>query len=184
MVKIINNLGQKTDKFAKFDYMSTKNIASSKLEGKKAPSFTLPNQNGEKKSLKDYEGSYLLLYFYPKDLTPGCTTQACSLNDNLTPLKKLGLKVVGISCDSEAKHQKFIEKYGLKFELLADIDKKTVQEYGVWVEKSMYGKKYMGIQRDSFLIDPKGKIIKHYIKVKPSEHVAEVIKDMKEIKAS
>ena len=164
--------------------MSTKETAPPLLEGKKAPSFSLPNQNGEKKSLKDYEGSYLLLYFYHKDLTPGCTTQACSLNDSLSTLKKLGLKVVGVSCDDEAKHQRFIEKYKLNFDLLADVEKKTVQKYGVWVEKSMYGKKYMGIQRDSFLIDPKGRIIKHYIKVKPSEHVAEIIKDIKEIKAS
>jgi len=162
--------------------MSTKEKKSSSLEGKKAPSFSLNNQAGQRKTLKDYEGSYLILYFYPKDLTPGCTTEACSFNDNLTKLKKLGLEVVGISCDNEEKHQKFIDKYKLKFDLLADIDKKVVEKYGVWVEKSMYGKKYMGIQRDTFLIDPKGKIIKHYIKIKPAEHVAEIIKDMKEIK--
>jgi peroxiredoxin Q/BCP len=156
----------------------------SQLEGKKAPNFSINNQDGLRKTLKDYEGRFLLLYFYPKDMTPGCTTQACSLNDNLSKLKKLGIEVVGVSCDSEERHQKFIDKYNLHFDLLADIDQKTVERYGVWLEKSMYGKKYMGIQRDSFLIDPKGKIVKHYIKVKPAEHVAQIIKDMKEINLS
>jgi thioredoxin-dependent peroxiredoxin len=156
----------------------------SNLEGKKAPNFSINNQNGQRKTLKDFEGSFLLLYFYPKDMTPGCTTQACSFNENIDKLKKLGVEVVGISCDSEEKHQKFINKYNLSFDLLADIEQKTVEKYGVWVEKSMYGKKYMGIQRDSFLIDPKGKIVKHYIKVKPAGHVAEVIKDIKEIELS
>ena len=164
--------------------MATKEKGISNFEGKKAPSFSLKNQDGEKKSLKDYAGSYLVLFFYPKDLTPGCTTEACSFNDNLSKLKKLGVEILGLSCDDEAKHQRFIDKYKLKFDLLADIDKKVVEKYGVWVEKSMYGKKYMGIQRDSFLIDPKGKVIKHYIKVKPGEHVAEVIKDMKELSKS
>jgi len=161
--------------------MATKEKGISEFEGKKAPGFSLKNQTGEKISLKDYLGSYLILFFYPKDLTPGCTTEACSFNDNLSKLKKLGVEILGLSCDDEVKHQKFIDKYKLKFDLLADIDKKVVEKYGVWVEKSMYGKKYMGIQRDSFLIDPKGKIIKHYIKIKPGEHVAEVIKDMKEL---
>lgn len=162
--------------------MGTKEKSS--LVGKKAPSFSLKNQNGEVISLKDFAGSYLVLYFYPKDLTPGCTTQACSFNDNLAKLKKLGVKVLGVSCDDELKHQKFIDKYKLKFDLLADTEKKMVEKYGVWVEKSMYGKKYMGIQRDTFLIDPKAKIIKHYPKVKPSEHVEELIKDIKEFQRS
>ena len=112
-------------------------------------------------------------------MTPGCTTQACSIKDNMNKFKKLGIQVLGVSCDSIERHQKFIEKYKLNFPLLSDEDQKVVNKYGVWVEKSMYGKKYMGIQRDSFLIDTKGKIIKHYVKVKPAEHVAEVIKDVK-----
>jgi peroxiredoxin Q/BCP len=111
-------------------------------------------------------------------MTPGCTIEAESFRDNMAKLRKLGAEVLGVSCDSEDLHHKFSCKYKLNFPLLSDEKKELVKEYGVWVEKSMYGKKYMGIQRDSFLIDPKGKIIKHYIKVKPEEHVSEVIADI------
>lgn len=152
----------------------------STLEGKKAPAIKLSDDQGQILSLKDFIGSYVLVYFYPKDSTPGCTTEACSFKDHMNQLKKLGVQVLGISCDSVASHQKFKEKYKLNFPLLADVEKEVAQSYGVWVEKSMYGKKYMGIQRDSFLIDPKGLIIKHYVKVKPAEHVANVISDVKE----
>ncbi len=152
------------------------------LEGKKAPLIKLKDDKDQIVSLKDFEGSYVLVYFYPKDLTPGCTTEACSFKDNMNQLKKLGVQVLGISCDSVATHQKFKEKYQLNFPLLADTNKEVVEKYGVWVEKSMYGKKYMGIQRDSFLINPKGIIVKHYIKIKPAEHVAAVIADVKELK--
>jgi peroxiredoxin Q/BCP len=148
---------------------------------KKAPNFKLKDQNDQVRTLKDYAGKYLLIYFYPRDLTPGCTTEACSFQENLGALKKLKLEVVGVSCDSVASHKKFADKYDLEFPLLSDSEQKMVNDYGVWVEKSMYGKKYMGIQRDSFLISPKGEIIKHYQKVKPAEHVAEIIKDLKEI---
>lgn len=152
------------------------------LEGKKAPQIKLKDDKDQIISLKDFTGSYVLVYFYPKDMTPGCTTEACSFRDNLSQLKKLGVQVLGISCDKVATHQKFRDKYELNFPLLADVDKDVVNRYGVWVEKSMYGKKYMGIQRDSFLIDPKGVIIKHYVKIKPAEHVAEIINDIKEFK--
>jgi peroxiredoxin Q/BCP len=151
------------------------------LEGKKAPTIKLKDDKDEVINLKDFLGSYVLVYFYPKDLTPGCTTEACSFKDNMNQLKKLGVQVLGISCDTVTTHQKFKEKYQLNFPLLADVDKEVVDSYGVWVEKSMYGKKYMGIQRDSFLINPKGIIVKHYIKIKPAEHVAAVISDVKEL---
>ena len=155
--------------------------SKSSFEGKKAPSIILNNEQGEKFSLKDQIGSYVLIYFYPKDDTPGCTTEACSIRDKSKQIEKSGLKVFGISPDDETKHQKFIGKYNLNFPLLCDIDHKVAEKYGVWVEKSMYGKKYMGIQRDSFLIDPNGKIIKHYKKVKPESHIDDVLNDLKNL---
>jgi len=159
-----------------------KNKENSKFVSKPAPDFTLLDDSGKEFSLKDFSGNYLLIYFYPRDLTPGCTTQACSLRDNLAELKNLGLTVLGVSCDSIESHQKFKQKHNLNFPLLADVDKKMVLDYGVWVEKSMYGKKYMGIQRDSFLINKEGRIIKHYVKVKPAEHAEELLHDMLNIK--
>lgn len=154
-------------------------VPSSKFEGKKAPEIKLKDQDGKTRTLKEFAGSYIALFFYPKDMTPGCTTEACSFRDNIGPLKKLGVQVLGISCDDEKTHQKFIAKHDLNFPLLADTERKVVEKYGIWVEKSMYGKKYMGIQRDSFLIGPDGTILKHYIKVKPEQHVAEIIEDVK-----
>ena len=148
---------------------------------KKISDFKLKDQNGKTCTLKEFLGKYLLIYFYPRDLTPGCTTEACSFQDNLSALKKLNLEVIGVSCDSPESHKKFADKYNLKFTLLADTEKEMVKDFGVWVEKSMYGKKYMGIQRDSFLIGPKGQIIKHYQKVKPANHVAEILQDLKEL---
>lgn len=159
----------------------TKKAEESKMLGKKAPAIKLLDDKGDSRSLSEFKDSYVLIYFYPKDMTPGCTQEAELFRDNLKKLKKLGLEVIGISCDDVEKHKKFKDKYKLNFPLLADTDKKVVEKYGVWVEKSMYGKKYMGIQRDSFLIDPKGKIIKHYIKVKPAKHIDEVLNDMQEI---
>ena len=159
--------------------MATK--AKSEMEGKKAPAISLKDENGDKFSLKDHSGSYVLIYFYPKDDTPGCTKEACSIRDHSKQIKKAGLKVFGISPDDEAKHQKFITKYKINFPLLCDIDHKIAEKYGVWVEKNMYGRKYMGIQRDSFLIDPNGKIIKHYRKVKPETHIVDVLEDLKNL---
>ena len=114
-------------------------------------------------------------------MTPGCTTEACSFQDNYRKLQNMGVEILGISCDDTSRHRKFADKYKFKYDLLADTEQKVVQKYGVWVEKNMYGKKYMGIRRDSFLVDPKGKIVKHYQKVKPAEHVAQVIADVKEL---
>ncbi len=147
--------------------------------GSKAPAISLPDQNGKIQKLSDYLGQWVLVYFYPKDDTPGCTTEACSLRDNFPKLGKLKAKVFGISTDSVASHKKFAEKYQLPFTLLADVDKKVVEKYGVWAEKSMYGRKYFGILRNSYLIDPQGKIIKIYEKVKPATHAEEVLEDLK-----
>ena len=148
---------------------------------KKAPNFTLLDQEGKEHSLSDYLGKKVLLYFYPKDDTPGCTTEACNFRDRLNELKKYKLQVLGVSCDDVKSHKKFAEKFQLNFPLLADTEKKLVEKYGVWKEKSMYGKKYMGIQRDSFLIDEKGVVVRHYEKVKPAEHVDEIIEDLKSL---
>lgn len=149
------------------------------LLNKVAPDFELEDQDGAKRSLKDFAGKYVLLYFYPKDMTPGCTVEAQCFRDKLNDLKALDVQVLGVSCDDSKSHKKFVEAHGLNFPLLADVDKKVVEAYGVWVEKSMYGKKYMGIQRDSFLIGPDSKVVKHYKKVKPAEHPGEVIEDVK-----
>lgn len=144
-------------------------------EGDKAPEFTAKNQNGEEVKLSDFAGKRVVLYFYPKDDTPGCTKEACSLRDSYDVFEENGIKILGVSIDSEASHQKFISKYSLPFDLLADTDKSLVQQYGVWGEKSMYGKKYMGINRMTFLIDGDGTIAKIFTKVKVAEHASEVL---------
>lgn len=144
-------------------------------EGDNAPDFTAKNQNGEKVKLSSLKGSRVVLYFYPKDDTPGCTKQACSLRDSFDAFTKKDIKVLGVSIDDEKSHQKFIGKYDLPFDLIADTDKSIVEKYGVWGEKSMYGKKYMGTLRKTFLIDEKGKIVKIFEKVKVSEHAEEVL---------
>jgi peroxiredoxin Q/BCP len=146
--------------------------------GQKAPEIELPDQNGVIHKLSDYLGRWVLVYFYPKDDTSGCTTEACGLRDNFPEFKDSEAVILGISIDSVASHKKFADKYQLPFTLLADVEKKTVESYGVWQEKSMYGKKYMGIMRASFLIDPQGQIVKIYEKVKPEIHAEEVIKDV------
>ncbi len=151
-------------------------------EGKKAPSFTTLNQNGEKRKLEDLLGEKgLVLYFYPKDSTPGCTQEACDFRDNLDELKKLGFNVVGVSKDSEKSHQKFIEKQNLNFELLADTGTEICQKYGVWQEKTFMGKKSMGIVRTTFLIGKDLKIIKIYPKVSVKGHVEQIKKDILEL---
>lgn len=146
--------------------------------GQKAPNFKLPDQDSIMRQLKDYAGQWLLIYFYPKDDTPGCTTEACSLRDNLPKFKKGRAAIVGVSVDSAKSHNKFAAKYKLPFTLLADENKEMVEKYGVWAEKSMYGRKYMGTLRTSFLVDPTGKIAKIYEKVKPATHAEEVLKDL------
>lgn len=148
-------------------------------EGDKAPDFTANDQNGIPVSLSDYAGKDVILYFYPKDDTPGCTAEACSFRDNYQSLLQSGYEVIGVSTDSEKSHQKFISKYELPFVLIADTDKKIVEAYGVWVEKSMYGKKYMGTARKTFLIGKDGLIKKIIDKVdtkNSSQQVLDVLK--------
>jgi peroxiredoxin Q/BCP len=139
----------------------------------------LKDDTGKEVSLKDFKGKNVVLYFYPKDDTPGCTKEACDFRDNLKDYSKKNAVILGVSADDVASHDKFKKKYGLPFQLLSDPDKKTIQAYGVWKEKSMYGKKYMGISRESFLIDRGGKIVKHYEKVRPDTHAREVLDDVK-----
>lgn len=149
-------------------------------EGKKAPDFTLPDQNGKKVKLSDLKGKYVVLYFYPKDDTPGCTKEACNFRDSFPKFDKTDAVILGVSPDSVASHKKFAEKYKLQFQLLADEDKKVVEKYGVWKEKSMYGKKYMGVERTTFIIDPEGKIKKIFPKVKVDNHHKEVLEALKD----
>ncbi len=145
-------------------------------EGDKAPGFRIKNQNGEEKTLADYAGKKLVIYFYPKDDTPGCTTQSCNLRDNYDNLLQQGYRVVGVSVDDEKSHQKFIAKFNLPFDLLADTEKQMVQDYGVWGEKNMYGRKYMGISRTTFVIDENGVIEEIIGKVKVGEHTNQILK--------
>ena len=147
--------------------------------GDKAPDFTAKNQDGTKIKLSDFKGKKIVLYFYPKDDTPGCTKQACSLRDDFPKLKKNNIEVLGVSIDDEKSHQKFIEKYDLPFTLIADTDKKVVNKYGVYGEKNMYGRKYMGTKRTTFLIDEDGKIKKIFKRVKVAEHADEVLEAFK-----
>lgn len=144
-------------------------------EGDKAPDFKAKDQNGNTVKLSALQGNRVVLYFYPKDDTPGCTKEACSFRDADDVYKQKGIKVLGVSIDDEKSHQKFISKYELPFDLIADTDKEIVEKYGVWGEKSMYGKKYMGTHRKTFLIDEKGKIVKIFDKVKVGEHADEVL---------
>lgn len=134
-------------------------------EGDKAPDFTAKDQNGNTVSLSDYLGKDVILYFYPKDDTPGCTAEACSFRDNYQSLLSKGFEVIGVSTDDEVSHQKFITKYQLPFTLISDEDKKIVEDYGVWVEKNMYGKKYMGTARKTYIVGKDGNIRKIINKV-------------------
>jgi len=143
-------------------------------EGDRAPEFSLKDSNGKTTSLKDFRGMKVVLYFYPKDDTPGCTKEACSFRDNLPEFGKLNAIVLGISADSEESHQKFSSKYNLPFTLLSDPDKKVIGQYGVWKEKNMYGKVTMGIERTTFIIDENGRIMKIFPKVKVDGHVDEI----------
>jgi len=151
--------------------------------GDKAPSFSLPDQSGKTHALKDYAGKWVLLYFYPKDDTPGCTVEACTLRDNFPKFKKMQAVVLGVSADAVKKHAKFAEKYELPFTLLADEEKEAIKAYGVWAKKKFMGREYMGILRNSYLIDPKSKIAKVYEGVKPKEHAEEVLADLKALGA-
>jgi thioredoxin-dependent peroxiredoxin len=144
-------------------------------EGDKAPAFTAATNGGGQLSLAELKGKNVILYFYPKDDTPGCTKEACAFRDHFADFKKQGAVVLGVSVDPVKSHDKFVEKFKLPFTLLADVDKKIVEAYGAWGQKSFMGRKYLGIHRVTFLIDPDGKIRKIWPKVKPEEHAEEVL---------
>jgi peroxiredoxin Q/BCP len=146
--------------------------------GAKAPDFTLPTGDGTTISLKDLKGKKVVLYFYPKDDTSGCTREACSFRDNITMVRKKGAVVIGVSTDSPASHKKFAEKYDLPFTLVSDEKQAMVKSYGVWKEKSLYGRKYMGTERTTFVIDESGKITHIFTKVKVDGHIDEVLKTL------
>lgn len=146
--------------------------------GKKAPAFSGRDQNGNKVSLADFKGKTLILYFYPQDNTPTCTTQACNLRDNMTLLARKGYAVVGVSPDDEASHLKFSGKFNLGFPLIADPERKIIGKYGVWGEKQMYGKKYMGLIRTTFIIDGNGVVAGVIEKPKAKEHAQEILRAM------
>jgi peroxiredoxin Q/BCP len=143
--------------------------------GDKAPAFKAKTQEGDTVSLSDFKGKKVVLYFYPKDDTPGCTKEACSFRDGWSKFRKRGVAVLGVSTDDEKSHRKFAEKFSLPFPLLADPEKKIVTDYGVWGEKSMYGRKYMGTHRVTYVIDEKGKIAAVWPKVKPDGHADEIL---------
>jgi len=146
--------------------------------GQKAPDFTLLDDAGEKVNLSDLKGKKVVVYFYPKDDTPGCTTEACNFRDGLSEIKKQGAVVLGVSADSVESHKKFKKKFELNFPLLADPEKKMIERYGVWKEKKNYGKTYMGIERTTFVIGSDGKIVKIYPKVKVEGHAEKVLAEL------
>jgi thioredoxin-dependent peroxiredoxin len=147
---------------------------------KKAPDFELPDQDGIIQRLKDYKGKWVVLYFYPKDDTPGCTLEACNFRDERESIAQLGnAEVIGVSKDSVKKHKSFASRYNLTFKLLSDEDGKTIEKYGAWKQKSMFGKTYLGIQRMTVIINPGGYIVKEYPKVNPRTHAAEIIKELR-----
>ena len=148
-------------------------------EGSKAPNFKLKNQNGETISLSDFKGKNVVLYFYPKDDTSGCTAEACSFRDDFPKFEKTDAVILGVSPDSVESHKKFEQKYKLNFNLLSDEKKEILQKYEVWKEKNMYGRKYMGVERTTYIIGPEGKIKKIFRKVKVSGHNKEVLEALK-----
>ncbi len=144
-----------------------------------APDFTLADQNGTMRSLKEFAGKWLIIYFYPKDDTPGCTTEACNFRDGREILQQMGAEVIGISKDTNKAHAKFAEKYKLNFTLLADPEHTTIEAFGSWVPKKFIGRNYVGINRDTYLINPAGEIVKKYEGVDPKTHIGDIIKDLK-----
>ncbi len=149
-------------------------------EGNKAPDFSAADQNGNKVKLSAFKGKKnVVLYFYPKDMTPGCTTEACDFRDQFKKFK--GAEILGVSIDPPERHQKFIDKYDLPFTLISDVDQKVVNKYGVWQEKKLYGRKFMGIVRSTFIIDKTGVVRKIFPKVKVKNHVDEVMQALKEL---
>ena len=155
-----------------------KNFMINLKTGDKAPDFELPDQEGNKVKLSSLKGKKVVLYFYPRDDTPGCTKEACNFRDNISQLKKLNAEILGVSNDDEESHKKFADKYRLPFRLFADADKKVSKQYGVYELKQNYGKEYYGITRSTFLIDENGKIEKIYYKVNPEGHVDEIMAEI------
>lgn len=143
--------------------------------------YELEDSNGNKVRLSDFAGKYIVLYFYPKDNTPGCTTEACSFRDANEVMKKMGIEVIGVSKDSVSSHKNFLEKFKLNFLLLSDPEKKLQEAFGVWQKKRFLGKEYMGTERTTFIIGPDGEILKKFEKVKPNEHAEEVLKELETI---
>lgn len=154
---------------------------SNVLEGKPAPEFTLLDQHGTKRTLSDYRGKSVVLYFYPKDDTPGCTIEACNFRDDYSAYEEAGVEILGISPDDPKSHTKFIKKFELPFTLLADTDHKVSDVYGVWGPKKIFGREYEGVSRTTFLISPNGNIAKIYNNVKPAQHSDEVLTALKNI---
>ena len=147
-------------------------------EGKKAPDFKLKGKEGKEHSLSDFKGKKIVLYFYPKDDTPGCTKEACDFRDNIKTFEDKNAIIIGVSPDNEDSHEKFVSKYNLPFVLLSDPDKKVLEAYNAWGEKSMYGRKYMGVIRSTVIIDEEGKVVKHYPKVRVTNHISEVLEQL------
>ena len=150
-------------------------------EGREAPDFTLPDQDGEPVKLSDLRGAPVVLYFYPRADTPGCTTQACGVRDHRADYEKAGARVLGVSPDTVEEIRKFADKQSLDFTLLADADHAIAEKYGTWVEKNMYGKKFMGVQRSTFVLDPDGKVAKVFPKVQPKKHDELVLKALAQL---
>ena len=148
--------------------------------GDKAPAFTLPDQDGKPVSLRDFAGKQVVVYFYPRDDTPGCTKEACQFNDNLRAFSRAKVAVLGISADNAEKHRKFRSKYGLKFQLLTDADHKVGESYGAWGEKTLYGKKSIGVIRSTFLVGTDGRIARPWYHVKADGHAAKVLAELSE----
>src|SRR3989338_4478763 len=166
---------------SRYSPVSPYHAKSMKLKvGDLAPTFTLKDQNGTTHLLTDYRGRWVLLYFYPKDNTPGCTKEACGMRDAASRWTDMKTTVLGVSKDSESSHKKFQKKYDLNFPLLADEKFEVIKKYGVWAKKKFMGREYMGVMRVSFLVDPKGKIAKIYDKVKPQTHAQDVLDDLPE----
>lgn len=147
----------------------------------KAKQFSLPDQKGKIHKLGDYKGKWVILYFYPKDDTPGCTKEACTFRDNINEFHKRGVVILGVSKDSVESHAKFADKYKLNFSILSDPEKKVISDYGAWGEKNFMGRKYMGIFRNTYLIDPKGNLVKTYEKVNPLIHGSQVLADLENL---
>jgi len=167
------------DSYGDFEHSEFKNFRQMKLkEGQKAPEIKAENQNGELISLSGFKGKKVILFFYPKDNTPGCTAEACNLNDNYSELTEKGFIVMGVSPDPVKSHKRFSDKFSFQYNILSDTEKKTLNNYGVWGEKKMYGKSYMGVLRTTFIVDEDGMIEKIIEKVKTKDHTNQILEEL------